>query len=122
MVENWRSIGAATDAAIVSGLPAGRFACTWMVGKSITGRSFTGRELYPTAPKMRIPNINSAVMTGLRMKTAVRFTTFPLDAGEFSALPQYRETRAERRDYSCGRIAFRRRRARKALAGHSCST
>ena len=42
IVENSRSSGAATDDAMVSGLAPGRFAMTMMVGKSITGRSFTG--------------------------------------------------------------------------------
>ena len=32
IVENCFSSGVATDAAIVSGLAPGRFACTWMVG------------------------------------------------------------------------------------------
>src|SRR5689334_12467640 len=43
IVENSRSSGAATDAAMVSGLAPGRLAITIIVGKSITGRSFTGR-------------------------------------------------------------------------------
>src|SRR5258705_11064576 len=33
MVESWRSIGPATDAAMVSGLAPGRVAVIWMVGK-----------------------------------------------------------------------------------------
>ncbi len=32
MVENWRSSGVATDAAMVSGLAPGSAAFTWMVG------------------------------------------------------------------------------------------
>jgi hypothetical protein len=42
MVENCRSRGVATDAAMVSGLAPGRLAVTWMVGKSTLGRSLTG--------------------------------------------------------------------------------
>ena len=42
MVENCFSSGSATEEAIVSGLPPGRLACTWMVGKSTVGRSLTG--------------------------------------------------------------------------------
>ncbi len=42
MVENCRSSGVATDAAMVSGLAPGRLAFTWMVGKSTFGRSLTG--------------------------------------------------------------------------------
>ena len=41
MVENCRSIGPATEAAIVSGLAPGRVAVTWMVGKSTRGSAAT---------------------------------------------------------------------------------
>ena len=41
--ENWRSSGVATLDAMVSGLAPGRFALTWMVGKSTCGRAATGR-------------------------------------------------------------------------------
>src|SRR5512138_653446 len=44
MVENCRSSGVATEAAIVSGLAPGSRAETWMVGKSTFGRSLTGRS------------------------------------------------------------------------------
>ena len=43
MVENCRSIGAATEAAIVSGLAPGSVAVTWMVGKS-TARQRRDRQ------------------------------------------------------------------------------
>src|SRR5437868_6439954 len=43
MVENWFSSGEATDDAMVSGSAPGRLANTEMVGKSIFGRSDTGR-------------------------------------------------------------------------------
>ena len=42
MVENWRSIGVATEDAISSGLAPGRLALTSNVGKSTFGRSLTG--------------------------------------------------------------------------------
>src|SRR6266705_2414147 len=71
MVENCFSKGVATDAAIVSGLAPGRFAFTWIVGKSTVGKSLTARRVYETAPKNRMPIITSAVMTGRRMKSAV---------------------------------------------------
>ena len=45
MVENCFSIGVATAAAIVSGLAPGRFAFTWIVGKSTVGRSLTARRV-----------------------------------------------------------------------------
>ena len=42
MVDNWRSIGDATDAAMVSGLAPGKLADTLMVGKSTAGSAATG--------------------------------------------------------------------------------
>ncbi len=42
MVENCFSSGSAIDDAIVAGDAPGRLACTWIVGKSTTGRSLTG--------------------------------------------------------------------------------
>ena len=41
MVENCRSIGPATEAAMVSGLAPGSVAVTWMVGKSTRGSAAT---------------------------------------------------------------------------------
>ena len=41
MVENCRSIGPATEAAMVSGLAPGSCAVTWMVGKSTRGSAAT---------------------------------------------------------------------------------
>ena len=41
MVENCRSIGPATEAAMVSGLAPGKVAVTWMVGKSTRGSAAT---------------------------------------------------------------------------------
>ena len=43
IAENWFSSGEATDEAMVSGSAPGRLANTEMVGKSILGRSETGR-------------------------------------------------------------------------------
>src|SRR2546427_6880680 len=42
IVLNWRSSGVATAEAIVSGVAPGRFAMTWIVGKSTFGRALTG--------------------------------------------------------------------------------
>src|SRR5689334_9042133 len=64
MVENWRSSGVATEAAIVSGLAPGRPAFTWMVGKSTLGRSLTGRARYPATPKITNADMTKVVMTG----------------------------------------------------------
>jgi hypothetical protein len=44
MVESWRSIGVATEAAMVSGRAPGRFADTTMVGKSTCGSAATGKR------------------------------------------------------------------------------
>jgi len=38
----WRSIGEATEAAMVSGLAPGKVAVIWMVGKSTAGNAATG--------------------------------------------------------------------------------
>jgi hypothetical protein len=75
MVENCFSSGVATAAAIVSGLAPGRFAFTWMVGKSTVGRSLTGSIRYPTMPNMRIEVTSRVVATGRRMNRAAMFTT-----------------------------------------------
>jgi hypothetical protein len=77
MVENWRSRGVATDAAIVSGEAPGRFAETWIVGKSTLGRSEIGRSRYAMMPKRRIPAITSVVATGRRTKISDRLTSSP---------------------------------------------
>ena len=44
MVASWRSIGVATDAAMVSGLAPGSAALIWMVGKSTRGSAATGNS------------------------------------------------------------------------------
>ena len=44
MVESWRSIGEATEAAMVSGLAPGSVAVIWMVGKSTAGSAATGNS------------------------------------------------------------------------------
>ena len=77
MVENWRSSGVATEAAMVSGLAPGRLAYTWSVGKSTFGRSLTGRARYPATPNRTIPSITSVVITGRRMKIPVMFIAHP---------------------------------------------
>ena len=44
MVESWRSIGDATEAAMVSGLAPGKLAEIRMVGKSTAGSAATGNS------------------------------------------------------------------------------
>src|SRR3954468_1080936 len=56
-----------------SGLAPGRLALTAMVGKSTFGRSLTGRSRYPATPNSTMPIMSNTVMTGRRMKIAVRF-------------------------------------------------
>src|SRR3989440_8816007 len=74
IVLNCLSSGVATAEAIVSGLAPGRFAITWIVGKSTFGRSLTGSFWYAITPKIRMAAISSVVRTGRRMKSSV-FTT-----------------------------------------------
>src|SRR5919109_4538426 len=59
IVLNCRSSGVATAAAIVSGVAPGRFAMTWMVGKSTLGRSLTGSFWYAITPKIITAAISS---------------------------------------------------------------
>src|SRR5215470_12877327 len=73
IVENCFSSGSATDEAIVSGLAPGRPAETWMVGKSMTGRSLTGSRRYAIVPNTRMPSMMSVVVTGRLMKISDRF-------------------------------------------------
>jgi hypothetical protein len=80
IVENCRSSGVATEAAIISGLAPGRPALTCMVGKSTFGRSLTGSVRYATIPKTTIPSMTSVVMTGRRMKSSVMFMTSAFSA------------------------------------------
>ena len=73
IVANCFSSGSATADAMVSGLAPGRLATTWMVGKSIFGRSLTGRNRYAIIPNIRMANMTSAVMTGRLMNSSDRF-------------------------------------------------
>ena len=51
MVESWRSIGEATEAAIVSGLAPGSVAVMEMVGKSTAGSAETGQQPVREGPE-----------------------------------------------------------------------
>src|ERR1700730_9076885 len=72
MVESWRSIGPATDAAMVSALAPGKVAVTAMVGKSTLGSAETGSRRKPNTPNAMIEAVNSVVMTGRRMQSSER--------------------------------------------------
>ncbi len=65
---NWRSSGAATVAAIVSGLAPGNCAETEMVGKSTCGSGATGSSGNVTMPISASAADSSAVAIGRRMK------------------------------------------------------
>ncbi len=71
-VESWRSIGPATDAAMVSALAPGRVAVTAMVGKSTLGSAETGSSRNPNTPKAMIVAVIRMVMTGRRMQSSDR--------------------------------------------------
>src|SRR6202011_603778 len=62
-----RSSGCATDDAMVSGLPAGNVAATWMAGETTCGSGATGRSGYATRPTNRITAISNDVAIGYRM-------------------------------------------------------
>src|SRR5580700_11095734 len=96
MVENDRSSGVATVAAIVSGLAPGRLAYTEMVGKSTVGRSLTESLVYEMAPKRNTPSMTSVVMTGRRMNSPVKFISARLGAGASVAHGRGRGGRPER--------------------------
>ena len=58
-------------------LRPGNPAPTWMVGKSIAGRSLTGSSRYDMMPNTMIPRMISVVVTGRLMKISLRFMTPP---------------------------------------------
>src|SRR6267154_4329099 len=72
MVESWRSIGPATDAAMVSALAPGKVAVTAMVGKSTLGSAETGSRRNPNTPNAMIDAVMSVVMTGRRIHSSDR--------------------------------------------------
>jgi hypothetical protein len=63
-----RSSGAATVAAMVSGLAPGSPAFTEMVGKSTCGSGATGRCTNAAMPANTTPSVRSVVATGRSMK------------------------------------------------------
>src|SRR5690242_12167180 len=72
MRANWRSSGAATDDAMVSGLAPGSDADTEIAGKSTCGSAATGRKLYAMQPEIPNAAASSAVPAGRSIKTADR--------------------------------------------------
>ena len=70
MVESWRSITPATEAAMVSAEAPGSVAVTAMVGKSTLGSADTGSSRNPKMPKAMIDAVSSVVITGRRMHSS----------------------------------------------------
>ena len=87
MVENCRSRGVATAAAMVSGLAPGSDAETEIVGKSTFGRSLIGSWRNAEMPNSRIASMTSVVMTGRLMNRAEK----PMD---YLASPCHRHSGA----------------------------
>ena len=79
IVENCFSSGSATAEAIVSGLAPGSDALTEIVGKSMAGRSLTGRSRYDITPKTTMPSTMSVVVIGRLMNSAEIFMSPPSD-------------------------------------------
>src|SRR3954468_10375628 len=70
MVDSWRSMMPATDAAMVSALAPGKVAETAMVGKPTRGSAETGNRRKPNTPKAIIDAVISVVITGRRMQSS----------------------------------------------------
>src|SRR5439155_19738996 len=70
MVDSWRSMMPATDAAMVSALAPGKVAVTAMVGKSTLGSAETGNRREPNTPNAMIDAVISVVITGRRMQSS----------------------------------------------------
>src|SRR4029078_9204847 len=62
----WVSSGCATAEAMVSGLAPGRFAETWIVGKSTCGSGATGTLGETTMPTNQTATLQHDVATGWR--------------------------------------------------------
>src|SRR6267154_5398949 len=70
IVDSWRSMMPATEAAMVSALAPGKVAVTAMVGKSTLGSADTGNRRKPNTPKAMIDAVISVVITGRRMQSS----------------------------------------------------
>ena len=75
MWPSWRSSGAATDEAIISGLAPGNAPCTEMVGISTCGNGDTGNNPNADNPANATPIVSNVVAIGRRMKGAERLAT-----------------------------------------------
>src|SRR5437762_3437434 len=70
IVDSWRSMMPATEAAMVSALAPGKVAVTAMVGKSTLGSADTGNRRKPNTPKAIIDAVISVVITGRRIQSS----------------------------------------------------
>src|SRR6266702_3703655 len=77
MCPSWRSSGAATEVAMVSGSAPGSPADTEMVGKSTWGSGDTGRSRKAITPASTSPKVRRVVATGRFMKGAEMFMMVP---------------------------------------------
>ena len=72
---SWRSSGAATVEAIVSGLAPARVAVTCIVGKSTCGKAATGRSGNAAIPSIASAAATKDVAMGRRSRLSKKFTT-----------------------------------------------
>src|SRR5215471_10068252 len=70
IVESWRSMGEATEAAIVSALAPGNCPVIAMVGKSTAGSAATESSRYAKTPRTMMEAVTSVVSTGRRMQVS----------------------------------------------------
>src|SRR6202790_5875414 len=77
MVDSWRSMMPATEAAMVSALAPGKVALTAMVGKSTRGSADTGNRRKPNTPNAMIDAVISVVMTGRRIQSSESVIGYP---------------------------------------------
>src|SRR5438445_6860090 len=76
MVASWRSIGEATEDAIVSALAPGKVAVMLMVGKSTAGSAATGSSRKAKIPNTMNDAVISVVITGRRMQVSEIFIAY----------------------------------------------
>jgi hypothetical protein len=83
MWANCRSNGAATELAMISGVPPGSMAWTLIVGKSTCGNGAVGSCRNPTIPASTTAAVSSTVAIGRRMNGAEMPAVRPFCEGEF---------------------------------------
>src|SRR5262249_61611064 len=76
IVDSCRSIGDATEAAMVSALAPGKVAVMLMVGKSTVGSAATASSRKAKIPNTMNDAVISVVITGRRMQASERFIAY----------------------------------------------